>query len=436
MGVTLASQGKVRCDLLITGASSVITCRAARGEGGRPLPRLGQDLREVGEIPGGAVAVAGEEIAAVGPPDEVLGAIDESSSPEVVDARGGIVMPGFVDSHTHLVFAGSRHREYVRRLQGAKYMEIMAEGGGINATVRATRAATREELAEKALHHLDIMLFHGTTTVEAKSGYGLTLEDEIKQLEAVRDLAGRHPVELVPTFLGAHAVPPEYSGRAGEYVDLVVHEMIPSVAKKGLAEFCDVFCEPGVFSVEESRRILAAAREAGMGLKLHADEIEPIGGAELAAELRAVSADHLGRASRRGMEMMAGVGVVAVLLPATVFTLSLGKYADARTMIDLGVPVALATDFNPGTSPTESMQVVLGLACTQMRMLPREALAAATINAAFAIRRAGRIGSIEAGKQADIIVMDVESVDMLPFRFGVNLVSTVIKRGKIVLRKT
>jgi imidazolonepropionase len=309
----------------------------------------------------------------------------------------------------------------------------LAQGGGILSTVRATRAATEQELFKKAKKSLDRMLLFGATTVEAKSGYGLSVEEELKQLRVVKKLDQCHPVDLVPTFMGAHAVPEEYRGRSAEYVELVIREMLPEVKRQGLAEFCDVFCEHGVFSVKESRRILTAAREWGFGLKLHADEIEPMGGAQLAGELGCISAEHLLAATDEGLTAMRRAGVVAVCLPATSFNLGLKTHARARTMIEMGVPVALSTDYNPGSSPTESLQLVMTLGCLNLGMTPEEVMTAMTINAAHAIGRADTIGSLEVGKQADLVIFDAPNLAYLPYHFGVNHVNAVIKKGRVVV---
>jgi imidazolonepropionase len=350
----------------------------------------------------------------------------------VIDAGGRLVMPGMVDPHTHLVFAGSREYELEMRLNGATYLEILRAGGGILATTRKTRAATEEELAWETKKRLNRFLLHGVTTVEAKSGYGLTVEDELKMLRVAKRLNEEHPVDIVSTFMGAHAVPPEYKENPDAYVDLVIEEMIPRVARENLAEFCDVFCEEGVFTVEQSERILEAGKRHGLRPKLHADEIEPMGGAELAARVGAVSADHLLKVSDEGIRRMAEAGVVAVLLPGTAFFL-MAEYARARHMIDQGVPVALATDRNPGSSPTESLPLIMNLACLQMKMTPAEVISAATINAAHAVSRARQVGSLEPGKQADILILDAPNYPYLQYHFGVNLVDTVIKKGKVVV---
>jgi imidazolonepropionase len=337
-----------------------------------------------------------------------------------------------VDSHTHLVWAGSREDELRRRLAGARYGEIAAEGGGIVATMRATREASLEDLCELAAGRLATMLLWGTTTAEAKSGYGLDVPTELRQLQAVRALARRQPIELVPTFLGAHSVPPEHRGDREGFVRLLLDEALPAVVAEGLAEFCDVFCEPGAFTVEESRRILMRAAELGLGVKIHADELAASGGAELAAELGAVSAEHLMKASAAGRRALARAGVLAVLLPATSLFL-MEEPADGPAFRDAGCAIALATDLNPGSSPTESLPLVAVLACLRNRLTPEEAVTGVTLNAAAAVRRADRLGSLEEGKQADLVVLRDPTYLHLVYHFGVNPVRHVVKAGRVVV---
>jgi len=350
---------------------------------------------------------------------------------EAIDATGKVVLPGLIDSHTHLIFAGSREDEFEQRLQGKTYQEIAAQGGGISATVRRVRQASKEELKAQARPRLRRMSTFGVTTAEVKSGYGLALPDELKCLEAIAELNSEGPVELVPTFLGAHAVPPEYQSDRAGYIRLLCDTMLPEVARNRLAEFCDVFCEQGVFSVSESEAILKRARDLGFKLKLHADELSPLGGAELAARLGAISADHLLCASDQGIDALAKAGTVAALLPGTAFFLGL-PYAPARKLIERGVTVALASDCNPGTCPTENLPLIGAMACTQMKMLPREVVASLTINAAAAVGRADRLGSLEVGKQADLVIFDVPDYRHLFYHFGVNHVWRVVKRGRVV----
>lgn len=418
----------MKADLIIKNAKQLVTSQGASRK-----PKIKEELGQIEVITDGALAVVGDSIVAVGTTSEVLQQLDITPETKVIDATGKVVLPGLVDPHTHLVFAGSRENELDLKLKGVPYLDILAQGGGILSTVRATRAAGLEELVQTGLKYADQMLAQGTTTAEAKSGYGLTTEDEIKTLEAIREINQRHPLDLVPTFLGAHAVPLEYKGEPEKFVDLVIEEMLPEVAAKNLAEFCDVFCEQGVFSVEQSRRILKAAKEQGFKLKIHADEIVPLGGAELAAELEAVSADHLLVISDEGIRQMAEKQVMAVLLPGTTFYLREDHYAPARKMIEQGVPVALATDFNPGSCPNNSLQIIMTIACLYLKMTPAEVINAMTINAAHAIGRAKEIGSLEPGKKADIVVFDAPTYQYLPYRFGSNLAEKIIKNGQLVI---
>ncbi|RLI20046.1 imidazolonepropionase [Candidatus Bathyarchaeota archaeon] len=416
--------GKEKVDLIVEGANELVTL-----QGGSAKPLKGEAMQNLGIIRDGAVAVKDGRIVAIGKTSEVR---ERYTAEIIVDAEGKLVTPGLVDSHTHLVFAGSREDEFEMKLKGASYLEILQKGGGILRTVAETRKASPEELVKLGKERLDTMLVHGTTTVEAKSGYGLSTRDEIKCLEAIKRLDAEHPVDVVPTFLGAHAIPLEYSGKTDEYVKLIVEEMIPIVAERKLAEFCDVFCEKGVFNVEQSRRILLAAKEYGLKSKIHADEMSWLGGAELAAEVGAVSAEHLLYASDEGIRALAKSNVVAVLLPAASFSLMLGRYADARKMINEGVAVALGTDFNP-ICWVENMQFIIALASRMMKLTPAEALAAATINAAHSLTRASQIGSLEIGKKADIVVFNVPNHRFLAYRFGVNLVDKVVKDGRLVV---
>ena len=411
-------------NLLLKHAAELVTCR---GKG----PKAGPAMSELGIINDGAIWVEDGIIRRVGTTAEVSAGLVRIPD-QVIDATGRCVLPGFVDPHTHFLFAGHRAEEFSWRLRGDTYMEIMERGGGIVNSVRATRQAGREELFAVGWRRLSSMLSFGVTTVEGKSGYGLDTDTEIKQLQVMADLNREHVVEIVPTFMGAHAVPPEYKGRTDEFVDYLLQTMLPAVSASKLAEFCDVFCEQGVFSVEQSRKLLQAAQRLGLKAKVHADEIVTLGGAELAAEIGALSAEHLLHASDEGLRQMATAGVIAVLLPATAFCLR-EPYARARFMIDQGVPVALATDFNPGSCFSESIPLVIALAALYMAMTPAEIVTALTINAAAAIGRADRIGSLETGKQADFVVIDHPSHLYLPYHAGVNCVETVVKRGQIVL---
>jgi len=411
-------------DLLIGNAGEVVTLH-----GGSRKPLLGEQMKNLGIIKEGSIAVKEGKIVAVGKTREIKRKFEGK---ETVNADRKTVMPGFVDPHTHMVFAGSREEEFEMRIQGSTYMEILEKGGGILKTVRETRKASRNELIESCKKTLDAMLEHGTTTVEAKSGYGLTTRAEIKCLEVMKVLNEKHPVDIVPTFLGAHAIPLECKDNSDEYVDLVINEMIPEVASRKLAEFCDVFCEKGVFDINQSRKILLKGREHGLTPKLHADEMSRLGGAELAVEVGAVSASHLLFASDDGLKAMAKQGVVAVLLPGASFSLMAGRYADARKMIEWSLPLALGTDYNPSCW-VESQQIIMALACHQMRMTSAEVIAATTINAAHAINRGQVVGSLEAGKKADVIVLNVPNHKFLGYRFGANLIDKVIKNGKLVV---
>lgn len=414
-----------RADLLVVNAAELATMR------GPAAPRRGAELAEAGVLRDGAMAILGGVVVAVGTTDEITREWLAGEG-DVLDASGRLVTPGLVDPHTHLVFAGSREDEFEMRLRGKSYLEISKEGGGINATVDRTRKATKAELLETARERLRTMLAHGTTTVEAKSGYGLTLADELKCLEVVQELSASEAVDLVPTFMGAHDIPREFAGRREEYADVVVREMIPEVAKRQLAVFCDVFCEPGVFSVDQTRRILEAGKAVGLGAKVHAEEFKASGGAELAVELGAASADHLMAVPERGIRALKRGSTVAVLLPGTSYFLGGAKYAPARELIEAGVPVALGSDFNPGSCMCPSLQAILSIACTQMKMLPAEALCAATINAAHACGVAAFVGSLEPGKRADFVVWKVSGVRHLAYQFGVNQAQVVVKAGERV----
>jgi imidazolonepropionase len=345
-------------------------------------------------------------------------------------------MPGLIDSHTHIVFGGSRENEFEQRLRGLSYLEIAETGGGILSTVEATRKASFEELLSLGKKRLNRMLSRAVTTIEAKSGYGLSLKDELKILEVMRRLDEDHPVDVVPTFLGAHTVPKEFKNNRQSYVDLLTEEMIPRIAEGKLAEFCDVFCEEKAFSLEESKRILETGKRFGLKPKIHADQLSSNGGAELAAEVGACSADHLEFVSPNGIERMAEKGVTAILLPGASFFLSMKKFPPAREMIEKGVTIALATDLNPGSSMTESLPLIMTMGCTMLRMLPGEVIRATTIHAAKSMGREGNIGSLEVGKQADIAIFDIPNYRYLPYHFGVNHVWMVIKKGKVVYQRT
>jgi len=415
---------KEKVDLLIVNANELLTL-----SGDNRKPRIGKHMQNLGIIRRGGLAVKDGRIVAVGKTSEIRKGF---TAENMISASGKIVAPGFVDPHTHLVFAGSREDEFQMRVEGASYMEILDAGGGILKTVKETRRAGVDKLLGLGFKTLDVMLEHGTTTVEAKSGYGLTVKDELKVLRVTKRLNRLHAVDVVPTFLGAHAIPREFNGNPQGYVDLIIEEMIPRVAERNLADFCDVFCEKGIFSLGQTMRILVAGKSHNLKPKVHADEMSRLGGAELAADVGAVSAEHLLFSSDDGLKALASEGVIAVLLPAAAFSLMTGRYAHARKMISFGVPLALGTDFNPSCW-VENQQLVIAFACHFMRLAPAEAITAATINAAHAIGRAGEVGSLEVGKKADISVLSVPNHKFLGYRFGVNLVDKVVKNGRIVV---
>lgn len=406
-------------DLIVFNLAEVVTCDSSVGEG--PL----------GVIPHAALAATGGRVVWVGPEARLRAEVAVARGARELDGGGTVAVPGFVDSHTHLIFAGSREQEYALRARGAAYQEIAAAGGGIRSTVRATRVATREELVDLALPRLRAALAHGTTTIEIKSGYGLTTADELKMLEAAEDLRARQPVEIHANFCGAHEVPPEYQGRTDAYVDLVIDEMLPAVAQRRLARFIDVFCEEGVFSIEQSRKILESGTRHGLRAKFHADEFVTLGGAELAAEVRALSADHLLKARVDGVARMKEAGVTATLLPGTAFFLGL-PYAPARRFLETGVRVALASDFNPGSSMGLNLQLVMTMAVSQMKMSPEEALLGVTLQAAHAMGLEAEVGSLVPGKQCDVVLCDVPNWRWLSYFYGVNHVRQVIKTGTVV----
>ena len=440
-GPALSGELALSDGLLVEGASGIATMAGSIRRGGA---QGDADL-----ISGGALAVACWEgrILAVGWSDEVHRQIVAEGLPldefRRLDARGGFITPGLVDAHTHLLFAGTREAEWQLRARGAGYLDVLAAGGGILSTVAATRAASDDELLAGGRRRLAQMLANGTTTAEAKSGYGLDVATEIRLLDLIGRLDREGPIGLMPTFLGAHAVPAEYRDRAGgtdEYVAHVVSDQLPAVANQGIARFCDVFCEQGVFSADQSRRVLLAAADHGLALRIHADELLPSGGAELAAELGCLSADHLAAPSEAGVEALArtaeaGHPVVATLLPATSWFLGKHHFAPARRFIDAGIPVALATDLNPGTSPTLSLPLVMSIGCLELDLTPAEALSAVTINAAHALGLGAEIGSIEPGKQADLVVWNVPTLEQIPYWLGADLARTVVKRGRVVFER-
>jgi len=414
-------------DCVVAGCRELLTCAG-------PLPKRGRALRQVGLVENGWVASSKGDIVFVGTEDEFLAQVSPEPGAVTVDGRGMVALPGFVDAHTHLPFAGDRAREFGLRIQGWTYQQLAERGMGIQTTVKATRAASLDDLLALCLHRLDRMLLTGTTTVEAKSGYGLNLEDEIKQLEVLRDLAALHPVDIVPTFMGAHDVPPEYRDRREEYVRLLVDALIPEVSKRGLAEFFDVFCEPDVFSIEETRALVQAAKAAGFKIKVHADEFVALGGAELAAEVGAASAEHLIAVSEEGIARLAASDTAAILLPGVSFFLMMDKRPPARRLIDAGAAIALATDFNPGSSHLSSMPFVLQLGVFTLGMTVEEAVNACTANAAFAVGRHGSVGSLEVGKKMDLVLCDIPGYVSLAYELGRNPVRVVLKNGRVVVQ--
>lgn len=408
-------------NIIIKNAAQVVTCSGFEA-------KKGKEMSELSVIENGNVIITDGIISYVG---KELPDIENVADYNIIDATGKAVLPGFIDSHTHFVFGGYREEEFSWRMRGDSYMSIMERGGGIHNTMKATRKATFEDLKESGRKRLDKMLSFGVTTVEGKSGYGMDKETELKQLEVMKALNEEHPIDIVSTFLGAHSTPKEYKGKEDEFIDYLIKEVMPVVKEKGLAECCDIFCEKNVFDIEQSRRYLKAAKSLGFKLKIHADEIVQLGGAELAAELKALSADHLLQASEKGIAEMAKNNVVATLLPNTAFSLK-EHYARGRYMIDSGCAVALATDLNPGSSFTCSIPLTFALACIYMQLSPEEAVTALTINGAAAAGRANKTGSIDVGKQGDLVILEFPSYKFLPYHIGVNIVETVIKNGEIV----
>ena len=391
-------------------------------------PRVGAEMAELAVIRDGGMLIREGKIEIVGSSEEVA---KNARDVEIIDAGGRVVLSGFVDAHTHLVFAGNRLDDFERRARGETYEQIAKAGGGIWSTVKKTRAASGEDLFNQAQTHAEWFLRCGTTTIEAKSGYGLTVEDELKILRVMRRLNEEKLLEIVPTFLGAHAAPRDLD--ANEYIDLVLDEMLPRIAKEKLAEFCDVFCEHGYFTIEQSKRILTAARKLGLGLRIHADQLSNSGAAQLAAELKATTADHLEKTDEQGIVAMKSAGVQPVLLPGSVYALGSTAYPRAREMLNAGLAVVLATDFNPGSSPTPSMTMILSIVCTQMKMSPAEAITASTINAAYSLNRGGKIGSLERGKLANFSIFDCEDYRELAYWFGIPQTHSVYVRGERVV---
>jgi len=408
---------------------AVVNCSQLVTLAGAHRPRTGGDLRQLAIIEDGAMLVREDRIEAVGWRREIETLIDADC--ELIDAGRRVVMPGFVDAHTHPVFAGIRANEFEQRTAGATYREIAAGGGGIRATVRATRNASQGDLVKAGKRYAEWFLRNGTTTIEAKSGYGLTIEDELKILRAIMQLNQETSLKYVPTFLGAHDIPSEYQSRRQMYVNLVINDMLPRVAEEKLAEYCDVFCEQDVFTTDEAWQILSAARCHGLGLRIHADQLSLSGGAKLAAELNAATADHLEHADATGIAALKSARVQPVLLPGSVYALGSNHYPAAREMIDAGLAVVLATDFNPGSSPTPSIPMTLSLACTQMKMSPAEAITAATINAAYSLGRGDEIGSLEKGKRADFVIHDASDYRELAYFFGIEHPWRVYSAGKL-----
>lgn len=417
----------VKAELIIENIKELVTC-AGRND----RPRVGMEMSELNIISEGAIACHEDKIVWIGKQSELGREVSPSTQCTRIEGSGMVVTPGFIDPHTHLIFAGSREKEFVQRIEGKTYMEIAASGGGILSTVQATRSASREELKTQAINHIDTMMKFGTTTSEAKSGYGLDFECEIKMLEVIQELSSKSPMTLIPTFLGAHEIPPEFKGNPDGYVELLTEKIIPEVSRRKLAKFCDVFCEKGVFTPEQSEKILMTAKKYGLTPKIHADELSDLGGAELAVKVGAISADHLLYVNDTGIRRMAEEKIVAILLPGTPYFLSLGKYAPARKMIENGVPVALATDFNPGSCFTESLPLIMNIACTQMRMTPAEALIASTVNAAWAVGESNNAGSLQTGRRADFNIFDIPNYIHICYHFGVNLIKYVFKKGKMV----
>ena len=414
-------------DIAIVHANELVTLDSNLG-----VPRKGKLMSNLGIISDGAVGIQNGKIKFVGTTNDFFSQYDSNECKTVINAKNRLVTPGFVDPHTHIIFKGSRENELAMKLAGKSYLDILESGGGILKSVRETRKASIEELVENGIHILDRMLRYGTTTIETKTGYGLSVEDEIKSLKAIHILNKTHSMDIVSTFMGAHAIPPEFKNNPDEYTDLIINQMLPQVSKQNLADFCDVFCEKGIFSVEQSEKILLAAKKHGLKLQIHVDEIEDTNGAKLAALLKVIQAGHLLKSNEEGLRAIAEEGVIATLLPGTPFCLMLKEYAPARKMIDMNIPVALATDLNPNCW-TESMQIIIVLACYMMKMSPAEALTASTLNAACAIDEQHHIGSLEIGKDADINVFSIPNHHFLAYQFGVNLISEVIKKGKIVI---
>ena len=414
----------MKADLLIINAKELLTIAGSNN------PRTRFEMNELGIINNSAIAIKDDIIIDVGSTEELINKFDAPS--KMIDATNKVVMPGFVDPHTHPVFKQTRENEFEMRINGKSYVEISQSGGGIRSSISGVRETSEEELYQLAEKRINKIISNGTTTLEAKSGYGLSTESEIKMLKVIKKLNENLPIDIISTFLGAHEFPIEYKDDKEKYIDILMNGMMPKIRELKLAEYCDIFTEDHVYNIEQSRRILNRAKELGFKIRMHADEIKPIGGAELAAEVGAVTADHLGAASDKGIKAMRDNGVIAILLPGTIFSLGMKSYARARDMIKAGLAVALATDYNPGSCNCDSMQFIITLACLQMKMTPAEAITASTINAAHSLGLGNDIGSLEIGKKADILIMDMPSYQYLPYHFGSNNVETVVKNGKVI----
>ncbi len=414
-------------DLVVTNCNQLLTCRG-------PIPKRKEALQEIGCIENAFIASFNGKIIFVGTETEYHNEVSLEKNCVQIDGTGKIGLPGFIDSHTHLPFAGSREDEFLLRLKGFTYLQLAAKGLGIQTTVKATREASQQELLSLCLSRLDSMLLHGTTTAEAKSGYGLNTKDELKQLRVIKEADQKHPVDLVPTFLGAHEIPMEYKTKKSDYIALIIQEMLPEVKRLNLAEFFDIFCEEGVYSLEDTRKLVNAALQLGLKIKIHTDEFSSLGGAEFAAEVKAVSAEHLIAITQEGIAALSESSTAAILLPGVSFFLMLGKTAPARQLIDGGAVVALATDFNPGSSMTESMFFILQLAVFTLNMGIEEAINATTANAAYAISRQNSLGSLEVGKKMDLLLCEIPNYAYLSYHLGTNPIAHVIKNGKIVVK--
>ncbi len=414
-------------DLVVTNCNQLITCKG-------PIPKRKEALQDIGCITDATIASLDGTIIFIGTEKECHNEVSLNKNGVQIDGKGKIGLPGFVDSHTHLPFAGSREDEFLLRLKGFTYLQLAAKGLGIQTTVKATRQASSQELLSLCLSRLDSMLLHGTTTAEAKSGYGLNTKDELKQLKVIKEANRMHPIDLASTFLGAHEIPMEYKSNKSEYIELIIREMLPKIKRQNLAEFFDIFCEKGVYSVDDTRKLVEAAQKSGLKIKIHTDEFSALGGAELAAEVNATSAEHLIAITQDGMAALSESSTAAILLPGVSFFLMLDKTAPARRLIDLGTIVALATDFNPGSSMTESMFFILQLAVFTLKMGVEEAINATTANAAYAISRQNIVGSLELGKKMDLLLCDVPNYAYLGYHIGINPITHVIKNGKIVVK--